>query len=81
MPLIDSKGAALSVPVYIGLKGGVNLDNKVTKDGSSFILVYHAKINNSEEKQSTMKLQDGNGLNVFLLMMNLNSYQHSLLML
>lgn len=62
-PLINSKGETLKVPVYIGLKGDANLDNKVNQNDALVVLTYINQLSlNGEE--SIMLLPTNNTLGV-----------------
>ena len=64
-PLVNTKGEALTVPVYIGVKGDINLDNKVNAVDASTALSYYASYQtNGNSKTSVICQNDKNGLTV-----------------
>ena len=62
-PLFNSEGELLSVPVYIGIKGDCNLDNKVDATDATIILNYYAASATSD-KETLMLIPTDNTLNV-----------------
>ncbi|SFW40090.1 cohesin domain-containing protein [Ruminococcus flavefaciens] len=65
MPLVNTSGEALTVPVYIGVKGDINLDNKVNAVDASTALSYYASYQtNGNTKESVICQNDTNGLAV-----------------
>ena len=64
-PLVNTNGEALTVPVYIGVKGDINLDNKVNAVDASTALSYYASYQtNGNSKTSVICQNDKNGLTV-----------------
>ena len=65
MSVVNTQGEALTVPVYIGVKGDVNLDNKVNAVDASTALSYYASYQtNGNTKTSVICQNDKNGLTV-----------------
>jgi hypothetical protein len=66
---IKSNGDAANVPVYVGLKGDTNLDNRITSVDASYILIYYADMQVDGNTPATLKLSlqselvdDANGI-------------------
>jgi hypothetical protein len=56
--LVDKDGKAVTATAYIGVKGDINLDNKVSAVDASSALVYYSNLQNPGETVETVKLSN-----------------------